>query len=620
MLLMMIFRLKEKLGVKMAHNVFSKIKKEYLKNKEDFNELLENKGKVLSLNELIESREQRENKREVIRERVVNNDLDDRYKEVQVSRNIQLVASKETLREIEEEKKEEFKDRHKKLSKMPSALLNEIQTQWEPYTNYKVKDEYSLYDGSYVKIHFDNNRNKSIYKIFEPVLDEDEKKELIEIKKYFRYIFENIGEGGSQKDKKDVIREASIKIMRRIGIKYDDNKTNKFCYYLNRDFLGLELIEPILHDKNIEDISCDGLGVPIYINHIKYGSLEVNRIYYDRESLNSFIIKMAQKCRKEITLAKPILQGKLPDGSRVEAIYGEEISQKGSTFTIRKFREVPFTPIHLISTGTMPSFLLAYLWLSLENKKSVIISGGTATGKTTVLNALSLFVPRSSKIISIEDTPEINLPHEHWISMVSREESTQKAQVSMFELLKASLRERPDYIIVGEIRGEEANVLFQGIATGHSGLGTVHSEKFEEFVNRMTIRPINLPKNLLVEVDILIFLKQLNIKNTLVRRVTSVVEINSYDKKEDKYDINEFMSFKQVEDSFTTSQRSLTISKLIELKGSTDDSVWTEIEKRKRILDLMVEKNIFEFYDVSKVLEKYYESPNTIFDYIKSFK
>ena len=136
----------------------------------------------------------------------------------------------------------------------------------------------------------------------------------------------------------------------------------------------------------------------------------------------------------------------------------------------------------------------------------------------------------------------------------------------------------------------------------------------------MTIRPINLPKNLLVEVDILIFLKQLNIKNTLVRRVTSVVEINSYDKKEDKYDINEFMSFKQVEDSFTTSQRSLTISKLIELKGSTDDSVWTEIEKRKRILDLMVEKNIFEFYDVSKVLEKYYESPNTIFDYIKNFK
>ena len=599
-------------------NIFSKIRKEYLKNKENLDEFLENKKRVLSLNELIKTKE--EDKEKIIElEDPHKNDLDEKHASFQVSKNIQLIASKETLGDIENKERKNFKDRDKKLSKMPSSLLNEIQTQWEPYTNYKIKDEYPLYNGSFVKIHFDITKNKSIYEIFEPILDDFEEKELSQVKKYFRYIFENIGEESSKKDKEEIVKDATLKIMKRVGIEYNEKKITKFCYYLNRDFLGLELIEPILHDKGIEDISCDGLRVPIYVNHIKYGSLEVNRSYYDKQKLNSFIIKMAQKCRKEITLARPILQGRLPDGSRVEAIYGEEISQKGSTFTIRKFREVPFTPIHLISSGTIPSFLLAYLWISLENKKSVIISGGTATGKTTILNALSLFVPRSSKIISIEDTPEINLPHEHWISMVSREESTQKTQVSMFELLKASLRERPDYIIVGEIRGEEANVLFQGIATGHSGIGTVHGEKFEDFVSRMTIRPINLPKNLLVEVDILIFLKQLNIKNTLVRRVTSVIEINSYDKKEDKYDINEFMSFKQSDDSFITSQRSLTISKLIELKGGIDDSIWTEIEKRKRILDLMFEKNIFEFYEVSKVLEKYYESPNTIFDYLKNF-
>ena len=607
--------LKKMVGV----NILKTLKKDYDSNKENFDRILKTRGKVFSLNEVLGVKDENNNLEN-------SNEIKNSNITIDPSKNnINLPAGAGignvgnlVVTNLNVESKKETTS--KKLSKIPVSMLKEIQTHWEPFNNYDVQDEYKLYKSSYVKIFRDSKKNKAIYNICEPTLNEVEVEEIKIIKKYFRYIFETISIIVDMHKKEEIIKDASKKIMRRIGISITDEKIEKYNYYLIRDFLGLEIIEPLLHDKNIEDISCDGLNIPIYINHMKYGPLEVNRIYKNRKILDSFIVKVAQKCKKEITLSKPILQGKLPDGSRVEAIYGEEISQKGSTFTIRKFKEVPFTPIHLISSGTMPSFLLAYLWVALENKKSVLVSGGTATGKTTVLNALSLFVPPSSKIISIEDTPEINLPHEHWISMVSREESTQKSQVSMFELLKASLRERPDYIIVGEIRGEEANVLFQGIATGHSGLGTVHSQRFDELVNRMTIRPINLPKNLLAEVDIIIFMKQLNIKNALVRRVTSIVEINSYDRKEDKYDINEFVTFRQATDSFDSSEKSLTISKLVELKGNDAESLWTEIEKRKRILDYMKEKEIYDFLEVSKILQKYYESPTKIFDYISSFK
>ena len=374
-----------------------------------------------------------------------------------------------------------------------------------------------------------------------------------------------------------------------------------------------------MHDPFIEDVSCDGLNTPLFVNHLKYGALEVNRLFSSSDSLNSFIVKLAQKSSQEISLAKPILQGALKDGSRVEAIYGKEISAKGSSFTIRKFRAEPFTPIHLLKLGTMPSLLLAYLWIAVENKQSILVSGGTASGKTTILNALSLFVPPTSKIVSIEDTPEINLPHEHWLPMVSRENEG-KAQITMFDLLKASLRERPDYIIVGEIRGQEANILFQGMATGHAGLGTVHAQKFGDLVNRMTIEPINLPKPLITELDIIIFQQSVKIGNSMVRRTSSVVEIIEYLQQSDDYTINEFMTFKQAKDEFEFSDQSAVLNNLLEKKGGDEENLWNEIERRKRTLDLMYEYNILEFKYVTKIIRYYYKNPSKIFEYIKQFK
>lgn len=504
------------------------------------------------------------------------------------------------------------------LAKLPDNLLKSSTTDWEPINYRGVDDSYDLYGASKVEIKYDENHQKILYKIIEPELTDLEKDQLEELKRAFIYVFEKFSPEFIDVSGKQLIIDGTKELAKKYRIKISEESFEKITYYLIRDFLGLEILEPIMHDHFIEDVSCDGLNVPIFVNHLKYGPLEVNRKYQDPIKLNSFIVKLAQKSNQEISLSKPILQGALPDGSRIEAIYGKEVSEKGSSFTIRKFREEPFTPIHLIEFGTMPPFLLAYLWLAVENKQSLLVSGGTATGKTTILNALSLFAPPTSKIVSIEDTPEINLPHEHWLPMVARGGEDNSA-VTMFDLLKASLRERPDYIIVGEIRGEEAAILFQGMATGHAGMGTVHAEKFTDLVNRMVIDPINLPPQLLTELNIAIFQKQVKIKNNVVRRTYSVVEVIDYNSKKDKFTTNEFMHFDAKNDEFVFEQTSAIISHLIEIRGGNEDSLWTEIEKRRRILDYMHKHKVLEFNDVANIIRAYYKDPKGIFEYIENY-
>ncbi len=511
-------------------------------------------------------------------------------------------------------KKKETKSH--KLSKIPDNLLKSTSTDWEPINYIDVDVTYDLYKLSKVRIKYHEDLQKIIYEIIEPELTQEETDILDELKKAFIYVFEKIAFNKVMGTESDLIEKGTRKLCTKYRIKLSEEQFQKITYYLERDFLGLELLEPVMHDTFIEDVSCDGLGIPIFVNHLKYGPLEVNRKYLDGNKLNSFIVKLAQKSNQEISLSKPILQGALPDGSRVEAIYGKEVSEKGSSYTIRKFRAEPFTPIHLIEFGTMSAFLLAYLWIAVENKQSILVSGGTATGKTTILNALSLFVPPTSKIVSIEDTPEINLPHEHWLPLIARE-THNESDVTMFDLLKASLRERPDYIIVGEIRGAEAAILFQGMATGHAGLGTVHAEKFNDLVNRMTIAPINLPKPLLTELKIVIFMKQMKIKENLVRRVSSLIEVIDYDHKHDQVLTNEFLEYIPSEDSFNLSEKSAVIVNLLKLRGGDEEDLWKEIEKRRRILTLMFEKKIFEFRDVGDIFRTYYKNPSQIHDYIE---
>lgn len=533
----------------------------------------------------------------------------------------ELVVNNKKSKQTIEDERIEADDKSKDplaLAKIPDELLRSSSTNWEPLNYKDVSDNYKLYDLARTEIKFEVSTQKLIYTLIEPELTKEETELLTELKKAFIYVFEKFSPEYVKLSEREVITQGVKQIIARYRIKVTDEQFKKLTYYLERDFLGLESIQPLMYDPYIEDISCDGLNVPIFVNHLKFGTMEVNRRYIDSDKLNSFIVKLAQKSNQEISLSKPILQGALPDGSRVEAIYGKEISGKGSSYTIRKFRAEPFTPVHLIEFGTMPPLLLAFLWVAVENKQSLLVSGGTATGKTTILNALSLFVPPTNKIVSIEDTPEINLPHEHWLSLVSRE-SEGRAEVTMFDLLKASLRERPDYIIVGEIRGAEAAILFQGMATGHAGLGTVHADKFQDLVNRMTIAPINLPKQLLTEIDLIIFMKQLKVKNNLVRRAASVVEIIDYDSQKDKFYTNELVTFNPTEDTFRFKPTSAVVTKLIERRGGKETAVWTEIEKRRRILELLHTYKILEFKEVTNIIQAYYQNPAEIFNYLDAY-
>ncbi|RLF55499.1 MAG: secretion system protein E, partial [Thermoplasmata archaeon] len=311
---------------------------------------------------------------------------------------------------------------------------------------------------SYVRILYDNKAHEYLYEVIEPRLNSEQRKLLNFIKETLLKTMDIELSEFSEDEAKEYIRSNVNRIIKDYSIGMDDVTKEKLMYYLVRDFLGYGKIDVLMRDPMIEDISCDAAGTPIFIYHRNYESVKTNIIFQTDNELDSFVIQLAQKCGRHISIARPLLDATMPDGSRLQACLAREVSAMGSNFTIRRFREVPFTPTHLVEFNTMSPEMAAYMWMAIEHGASAIISGGTASGKTTTLNALGLFIPPQMKIVSIEDTREINLPHPNWIASVTRETSAEaeESRVGMFDLLKAALRQRPEYIIVGEIRGIEA--------------------------------------------------------------------------------------------------------------------------------------------------------------------
>lgn len=308
------------------------------------------------------------------------------------------------------------------------------------------------------------------YIVTEPLLTDKEKELLDEIKEMLREKLNIDFEKIKSAQAYNYIIDEFKKIVRLIGIKLKPEEELKFNYYVYRDFIGLGVIEPLMHDPDIEDISCVGSNIPIFIYHKNplFNQIPTNILFPTNDELDDFAIMLSQKCGKSLTLADPLLDAALPDGSRVQITYGsKDISRRGSNFTIRKFTDNPLTPTDLMNTESIDADTLAYLWYVIEHNMSMLISGATASGKTTFLNALSLFIRPEFKIVSIEDTAELRLPHPNWIAQTSRQGfgNKQYGEITMYHLLKAGLRQRPDYIILGEVRGEEASVLFQGMAS-----------------------------------------------------------------------------------------------------------------------------------------------------------
>jgi flagellar protein FlaI len=308
-----------------------------------------------------------------------------------------------------------------------------------------------------------------------------------------------------------------------------------------------------------------------------------------------------------------------PNGSRVQATLGTDIARRGSNFTIRKFTEKPLTPTHMLRYKTLNSTQLAYLWLAIENGQSVLVSGGTATGKTCLLNALSLFIRPNLKIVSIEDTPELRLPHSHWIPEVARTPISiegKVGEVSLFDLLKSSLRQRPDYIVLGEVRGKEAFVLFQQMATGHPSLATIHAASFPQLVDRLITPPISLPPSLLENINIVVFLVLSRMKGSHIRRADSIMEIVGV--KESRPITKKVFEWKPISDSFEIGEKSIILSSITRKLGITEDKLKEEMARRKKVLEWMLEQGIFDYREVAKIISTYYTNPERIMDLVES--
>jgi flagellar protein FlaI len=470
---------------------------------------------------------------------------------------------------------------------------------------------------------YDNDRKEYLYEVIEsPLTDKQEqiKNKLIVLFKKYADI--DVYEGNTTQ-KWNILEKALDTLVHDKQIKLDKNEKDTIFYYIIREFAGYGRIDILMHDPDIEDISCDGHGIPIFIVHKQYESIKTNIVYKDADELDSFVVKLSQMCGKQISVYEPVVDGKLSDGSRLQTTLGRTITML-STFTIRRFREDPLTPIDLLNNNTISTELAAYFWLTIEKGCNILFCGGTASGKTTMLNALSLFVPPSYKIVSIEDTREINLPHENWIAGTTRSGFTStdilktSRDIDMFDLIRVALRQRPRVIIVGEVRGKEAYSLFQAMTTGHLSYSTVHASDMHSLIQRLENPPISLPRALLTSLDTIVFLNSVVVKGNPVRRITNVTEIIELDAGTNRLvTMSPFQWIGGTEDKFQNNGASRLLYRIRMENGWSDAELHQELQNRMDVLEWMRKQNLRSYTDVGKIVATYMKDPDVILKNIK---
>ena len=494
-------------------------------------------------------------------------------------------------------------------------------------SEFKELDFYPLNEPfSYAKILKDMDSLEKSYKVIEPYLSDKEQKILYFIWEALLKTFNMRLDEIDSKKIEEYLNENVEEVINNNEIILDEVSKKKIFYYIKRESLGYSKIDPLMKDPHIEDISCDGPNVPIFLYHRKYGSLKSNVEFKDEEELSYFVVNLAQKCGKHISIAEPMLDATVPDGSRIQMTLSDEITAKGSTFTIRKFRADPITPPDLIALNTLSSEILAYFWLAVENRVNALIAGGTASGKTTIVNALSLFIPQDAKIVSIEETREINLPHPNWIPGVARSgfgeivADKMVGEIDMYDLMKASLRQRPEYIIVGEIRGKEAYVLFQAMATGHATYSTVHADSAKSLIHRLEGKPIEIPRIMLQALDIISIHFTTQVKGQRVRRCKQIIEIIDIDPTTKEILTNEVFHWDPTDDKFIYTGKSFVLERIRAHWDMTKEKITEEIRQRAEILEWMKENNIRVFKEVAKVISRYNENPDELMKIIRDEK
>jgi flagellar protein FlaI len=384
-------------------------------------------------------------------------------------------------------------------------------------------------------------------------------------------------------------------------------------YLLLRDKIGMGVLKPFLSDPYIEDITCDGVG-PIFVEHKIFSGLKSVIGFTNTPDLDIFVIKMAERIKRPITYRNPVVDATLPDGSRINIVYGTDISKHGSNFTIRKVNEEPLSVLHLIESNTCDYTVAAYLWICLEFGMSLFVSGETASGKTTSLNAITTFLPPENKIVTIEDTPELTVPHKNWTREVAKAKGKSEgdgSEVTMFDLLKAALRQRPNQILVGEIRGVEGSVAFSAMQTGHPVMSTFHAASVEKLIQRLCGDPINIPKTHVDNLNIVIIQSAVRRPGGgTVRRMLSINELVGYDPQTQGFSFVEMFHWDPVTDQhvFTGNGSSFLlenkIATMLGIPESKRNEIYYEVEKRANILKRLHNAGYIRFWDLFHMIAK----------------
>ncbi len=479
---------------------------------------------------------------------------------------------------------------------------------------YPVNEPYA-----YVRIVYDHATHEYTYQVIEPILTEPEKDLLKELKERLFETLDINTKDISKEEARHKLRAAADDIMQDYGIRLAPAAREKILYNMHKDFLGDGLVDAVMHDKYIEDISCDGVNSLLFVYHSSYESMKTSLAYHNAEELDSFVTKLAQRAGKYISIAEPMLDATMQDGSRIQMTLGQEVTAHGSTFTIRKFKDEPITPTDLIEWHTFAPLSIAYIWLCVENGKSAIFAGGTASGKTTSLNAIALFIPPMAKIVSLEDTREIKLPHPNWIPSITRDSfgAEGRGEIDMYELLRAAMRQRPEYIIVGEVRGKECQTLFQAMSTGHTTYSTTHADSVASVVHRIENPPMDTPRNMLSALDFICVQVQARVGGKRIRRNKQIIEILDLDPRTNELITNEVFRWKSATDEIVYSGKSYLLEEIMEAKGWSENRMREELKRRQEVLEWMRIKKIRHYKDVSKILISYHRDPEAVIENVR---
>ena len=478
---------------------------------------------------------------------------------------------------------------------------------------------------SFIRITYHNTRNEYLYEVIEPPLSKIERELTERLRVRLVDDFESVPEREHDPElRRHEMRRMVDDLLQQWELAPGPTTKARILYYLERDFIGYGIVEVPMTDAEVEDISCDGVGIPLYIYHRKYGSIRSNLKFSSAKELDDYVVWIAQRSGKHISVATPMLDATVPDGSRLQATLGTHVTKRGSSFTIRRFRDNPFTPVDLLKFSTMSAEMMAYLWIAIENGQSMMVCGGTASGKTTTLNATLLFIPPQMKIVSIEDTRELNLPHENWVPSLTRAGFGAKnvvsgkapGEIDMFDLLAAALRQRPQYLMVGEVRGAEAFIVFQAMATGKTCYTTFHAESVSAMVHRMENPPISLPRSLVSALNLVLLQRQVKVGQKMTRRVQSLTEIVGLDPETNELITNSVYSWNPADDTFLFSGHSYVYERVALMRNWTMKEMEREVRNRVQMLEAMMVRDAqatrqkpFTHRDVGQMVSFYYKEP-----------